>query len=89
MTAKLSDDLQKEVDAHAGQPIKVEHPGTHKVYVIVDHDTHQRAMRALQRQEEVDAIAVGIDAMEDGRTIPLAEADRQIRQELGFHARNQ
>ena len=45
MTPKLNDDLQREVDAHAGQPIRVEHPGTNEVYVIVDNDTHERAMR--------------------------------------------
>lgn len=89
MTAKLSDDLQKAIDARAGQPIKVEHPGTRKVYVIVDNDTHERAMRALQEQENLDAIQAGIDAMEAGRTIPLAEADKQIREELGFPPREE
>ena len=87
MTAKLSNDLQKAVDAHAGQPIKVEHPGTHKVYVIVDYEMHERAMQALRERDDIGAIQAGVDAMEAGRTIPLAEADRQIREELGFHPR--
>ena len=87
MTAQLSNELQKAVDAHAGEPIKFEHPGTHKLYVIVDNDTHERAMRALRKQEDIDAIQAGIDAMEAGRTIPLAEADKQIREELGFRPR--
>ena len=87
MTAKLNDDLQKEIDAHAGQPVTVEHPGTQKVYVIVDQETHQRAMDALRKQEDLDAIQAGIDAMEAGHTIPVAEVDERIRQEFGFRPR--
>ena len=82
MTPKLSDDLQKALDANAGQPTKVEHPGTHKLYVIVDNETHEQAMEALRKQQDHDAIQAGVDAMEADRTIPLAEADQQIRQEL-------
>ena len=87
MTAKLNDDLQREVDAHAGQPIKVEHPGTHKVYVIVDHDTHERAMKALRERDDLASIARGIGQMEAGEGRPLAEADSAMRKDLGFPPR--
>ena len=60
MTAKLSTDLQKAVDAHAGQPIKVEHPGTHAVYVLIDEETHCRAMQALQEQEDWRSVQQGL-----------------------------
>lgn len=84
MTTKLSDDLQREIDDHAGQPIQVEHPGTHKLYVIVDSDTHKRAMQALQEQEDLASIARGIEQMEAGEGRPLAEAEAAMRKELGF-----
>jgi len=87
MTPKLTDDQLKEVDAHAGQPIKVEHPTTHKVYVIVDNETHERAMRALQEQEDLAAIQRGLDDREHGREQPLDEVDAEIRAEFGFPAR--
>ena len=87
MTARLSDDLQREVDAHAGQPIKVEHPLTHEVYVIVDNDTHERAMKALREQEDLASIARGIEQMEAGEGRPLAKADSGMRKELGFPPR--
>ena len=87
MTAKLSNDLQKAVDAHAGQPIKVEHPGTHKVYVIVDCDMHERAMQALREQDDLASIARGIEQMEAGEGRPLAEADSAMQKELGFPPR--
>ncbi len=59
MTLKLTTDLQKAVDDHAGQPIKVEHAISHKVYVIVDCDTHERAMQALRERDDLDSIALG------------------------------
>lgn len=79
MHAKLSSDLTKAVDAHAGQPIKVEHPETHRVYVIVDHDTHERAMRALQAQDDWESVQRGLKDREQGNELPLAEADAKIR----------
>lgn len=88
MTPKLTNELQKAVDDRAGEPITVEHPVTHKLYVLVDSDTHERAMAALRRQEDLDAIQAGVEAMQAGRTIPLAEVDRRIRQELGFPSRD-
>ena len=87
MTPKLTDDLQKAVDDHAGQPIRVEHPVTHKVYVIVDCDTHERAMQALREQDDLASIARGIEQMEAGEGRPLAEADTAMRKELGFPPR--
>ena len=87
MTAKLSNDLQKAVDAHAGQPIKVEHPVTHKVYVIVDCDMHERAMQALRERDDLASIARGIEQMEAAEGRPLAEADSAMRKELGFPPR--
>ncbi len=66
MNAKLSANLQKAVDAHAGQPIKVEHPGTHAVYVLIDEETHRRAMRALQEQEDWQSIQRGLTEREQG-----------------------
>ncbi len=87
MTPKLTDDLQKAVDEHAGQPITVEHPVTHKLYVIVDSDIHERAIAALRQQEDIVAIQQGIDAAAEGRESSLEEADAHIRNELGFPSR--
>ena len=87
MTPQLNDDLQRELDACGGQPIKVEHPGTHKFYVIVDNDTHERAMRALQEREDLASIERGIAQMEAGEGRSLAEADVSMRNKLGFPLR--
>ena len=87
MTAKLSNDLQKAVDAHAGQPIKVEHPGTRAVYVLIDEETHRRAMRALQEQEDWQSVQQGLTERERGLGQPLAEVDVEIRKEFGFPPR--
>jgi predicted transcriptional regulator len=88
MTPKVTDEIRQALQ-HSNGPIRIEDEQTHQVYVVVDNDTHERAMQALRKQEDIDAIQAGIDAMEAGRTIPLAEADERIRQELGFGSREQ
>jgi len=71
-----------------GRPVPAEDEQTREVYFIYPENLHQRAMRALEEQEDLAAIRRGIEDMEAGRLIPLEEADAQIRQELGFPPRN-
>ena len=84
MTPKLTDEMRQAIEARKGDPIPVEDEQTHRTYVIVDSETHQRAMQALQRQEDLAAIQEGIDDMEAGRGMPIEEADKRIREKLGF-----
>ena len=84
MTAKLSDELQRAIDAHQGRPVEVEHPVTHKMYVLIEQPTHARAMKALEQQKVTRSIQAGIDDMEAGRGMPIEAADRMLRKKLGF-----
>ena len=70
-----------------GNPVDVEDEQTHTRYVLVDHETHQRAIAALRQQEDIAAIQQGLDAAADGRESTLQEADAHIRKELGFPSR--
>ena len=83
MKVSLSDEQRLALDQQP-EGIEVEDSQTQKVYVLTDAEVHRRAMQALKRQEDRDAIQAGIDDMEAGRVIPLEEVDRQIRKELGF-----
>jgi predicted transcriptional regulator len=88
MNAKLSEEQRRAIEQHPGQPVVVEDDQTNRFYVIVDQQTHQRAMRALQREEEdVAAIQAGLDAAAAGQISTLEEADRRIRQQVGFPPR--
>ncbi len=51
-------------------------PGTGKVYVLVDVSIHQRAMEALQLQQNGDDAAVqqGLDDMHAGRGMSVDES---------------
>jgi predicted transcriptional regulator len=61
---------------------------TQTVYVIVDQAIHERAMQALQRQEDdVPAIQVGLNAAAAGQVSTLDEADQRIRERVGFPPR--
>jgi len=65
----------------------VEDDHTHKVYVLVDLQLHERAMEALRQQDDLAAIQSGIEDMEAGRIVPLEQADAEIRKDLGFAPR--
>ena len=86
MTTPLSDEQRQALD---GQPegIEVEDGRTQKVYFLTDAELHHRAMRALKRQEDRDAIQAGIEDMEVSRVAPFEEVDRRIREKLGIPQR--
>lgn len=81
MKAPLSDEQRQALDQ---QPdgIEVEDVQTHKVYFLTDAELHRRAMDALRRQEDRDAIQAGIDDMEAGRVMPYEEVSRQLHAHL-------
>ena len=87
MTPKITDEQRQAILACQGNPIDVEDEQTHTRYVLVDHETHQRAIAALRQQEDIAAIQQGLDAAADGRESTLQEADAHIRKELGFPSR--
>ncbi len=87
MTAKITNEIREAISAGRGQPVCVEDEQTNKVYVLVDQETHQRAMQALKQQEDMAAIQEGIEQMEAGLGQPVDEADADIRKDLGFPSR--
>jgi hypothetical protein len=87
MTPKLSEDQRRALIERPSGPVQVEDDQTHKVYVLVDLELHERAMEALRQQDDLAAIQAGIDDMEAGRIVPLEQADAEIRKDLGFAPR--
>ncbi len=87
MTAKLSKELADALHATGESELEVVDPGTNRTYVIVDSDVHRRAMEALRRQQDRDAIAQGIAEMEAGEGTTLDEAFDEIRANLALRQR--
>jgi predicted transcriptional regulator len=88
MTPKLTDELRHALQQHPGEPLPIKDDQTQTVYVIVDQAIHERAMQALQRQEDdVPAIQVGLNAAAAGQVSTLDEADQRIRERVGFPPR--
>ena len=86
MTAKLPTELRQAIqDSPDG--LRLEDDQTQAVYVVIDEETHRRAMRALREQEDHAAVREGIEQMEAGLGRPFAEVDAEIRRELGFRPR--
>ena len=87
MTPKLNKELSDALNASDNGEVEAIDPATNKVYVVIDGDLHQRAMTALQQQQDWEAIQQGIAQADAGESMPLAEADRKIREEFGFPPR--
>jgi hypothetical protein len=81
MTHKLTDELRQAL-GQSGGPLEVRDEESQKVYVISELGVFQRAMQALQTQENHAAIQSGIDAMHAGDLITLDELDSRIRSRL-------
>jgi predicted transcriptional regulator len=87
MTAKLTKELADALHATGESELEVVDPDTNRTYIIVESDTHRRAMEALRRQQNRDAIAQGIAEMEAGEGTALDEAFDEIRATLSLRPR--
>lgn len=88
MPAELTQQLVAALRATGDTALEVVDPETMRKYVIVDGDTHRRAMDALRRQQDRDAIATGLAQMEAGQGRPLDEAFAEIRSRLSMPPRS-
>lgn len=84
MAAKLNEELQKALSAQGGAPLEVEDPQTQKIYVLIEQSLHEKAMNALQQQEEINSIRSGIEAEEQGKVSTLEDVDARIRKKFDF-----
>jgi len=87
MTAKLSKELADALHATGESELEVVDPDTNRTYMIVDSNVHRRAMEALRRQQDRDAIAQGIAEMEAGEGTSLDGAFSEIRSNLALRQR--
>jgi hypothetical protein len=84
MAINLSNELAAALRATGERELEVVDPQTQRTYVLVEAETHRRAMDALRRQQDRDAIAEGLAQMEAGEGKPLDEAFSDMRIRLGF-----
>ena len=83
MSTKLPAELRQAIE-QSPNGLRLEDEQTHAVYFVVDEETHRRAMRALQEQEDWQSVQRGLKEREQGLGQPLGEADAEIREEFGF-----
>lgn len=85
MTPKLTKELADALHATGDNELEVVDPVTERTYFLVDGDTHRRAMDALRRQQDREAIAQGIAEMEAGEGISVEDARKLTREKLLGH----
>ena len=87
MSPGLTDDQRRSLQQHPEKPIEFRDEKTKRLYFIVDPVLLDRAQDAMRRLADLAAIQEGIADLEAGRGLPVDEADRQIREKLGFPPR--
>lgn len=60
MIMKLTKELADALNATGNTELEVVDPDTQRTYFLVDSETHRRAMDALRRLQDCNAIAQGI-----------------------------
>jgi hypothetical protein len=82
--ATLSNELRQALRDSANDRVEIVDPTTSRVYVLVDGETHQRAMDALHREEDLAAIADGLSQANAGAGSPVEEVLKRVRQQAGL-----
>jgi hypothetical protein len=82
MTANLTKELAAALNACGDDELEVVDPQTQRTYLVVDAGLHRKAMEALRRQQDREAIAQGIAEMEAGEGIPIEQARKLTRERL-------
>jgi hypothetical protein len=82
MIAKLTKELVAALQATGASELEVVDPETERTYFLVDSDTHRRAMEALHRQQDRDAIALGVAELQGGDGTSVDNARRLTRERL-------
>jgi len=67
----ITPDQSAALQAAGDQPLSLIDEATQHVYVVVDIDVHEQAMKALRLQQNVNAIREGVADMEAGRHYSL------------------
>lgn len=78
----LTPDLADALRAAGDEPLSLIDPANQHVYWIVNHETHQRAMRALRHQEAIESIRRSVDSMNEGHGITLEESQRRTEKAI-------
>jgi hypothetical protein len=82
----LSQDLADALRAAGDEPLPVIDPSNQHIYFLVDQKVHERAMKALRHQENVESIRLGVESMEAGNGMPLEESKRRTEEAIRQHA---
>lgn len=84
MAMELTRELAAALHASGDSSLEFVDPQTRRTYVLVEVETHHRAMQALDRQQSHAAIAEGLAQMQAGDGKPLDVAFSDLREKLGF-----
>ncbi len=82
----LTPDQIEALHAAGDESLPVIDVTTQKVYVVVDSEVHERAMKALRHQENIESIRRGAADMEAGKGMSLEESQRRTEEAIRQHS---
>ncbi len=83
MILSLPKVIADELHASSGE-LRLTDPSTDRVYVLIDDETHRRAMHALKLQEDWEAVQEGAAQADRGETMSVDEARAKLKRQVGF-----
>ena len=83
MILSLPKEITDELHATCGE-LRLTDPSTDRVYVLIDDETHRRAMHALKLQEDWEAILEGAAQADRGETMSVDEARARLKRQVGI-----
>ena len=81
MIPKLTEEMRQALEQQSAGPVEISDDRSQRVYVLIDAELHQRAMTALQQQQDWESIQRGIAEADAVEGISLEEADSRGRDE--------
>lgn len=86
MAINLTDNELRELQRKP-TGIRCEDQTTHKVYLVLDEHVGRQAIDALRQQKQFEDLQISVGQADAGDTMPLEEADAQLRAEFGLPPR--
>ena len=69
------------------QGVSCEDTDSARTYILVEESVHRRAMLALKKQQDLEAIRRGVAQLDASSGTPVADVRQQLARELGFSAK--
>ncbi len=84
MNIELTPEQSELLKQRSGTLVHFHDPTTNRIYIVMDHELAQRAIKALEEDETWKKLQESIRQANAGATVSLSEADSMVRERASF-----